>query len=71
MVSNENSQVSLNFPKTIENTGEIGFFGFVVSSSQTVVTPLPVTVRAIQRKRRICFLRLTVQAAELNGSKLV
>ena len=29
--------VSLNFLKTIENTGKIGFFGFADGSSQTVV----------------------------------
>ena len=39
---------SLNFTKTIENTGQTGFSGFGGDSSQTVVTPLPVTAGVIQ-----------------------
>ena len=31
----------LNDCKTIENTGQTGFFGFAGDSSQTVVKPLP------------------------------
>ena len=37
-----------DYCKIIENTGRTGFFGFAGDSSQTVVTPLPVTAGVIQ-----------------------
>jgi len=39
---------SLNFTKTIENTGQPGFFGFTGDSSQIVVMQLPVAEKLFQ-----------------------